>query len=236
MTFAIFNLRKLAAFHVECSFFCVLKRKIHQEEEMGMEQKFSCGLSPIVGLRFSIHPMADHFIEIIKGALKEADTSNVWMHTDDVSTVMRGKQVHVFDTAKAIVLHAAKTGAHVAFNGTFSIGCPGDSAGDVYLEKDDIVLNEPHIRDLKQYVSSQFALYPMNNPDYMSVIYKEVDRAKKHGVYNDSMHYASGLHGDIHDVFAFLNESFSHSHSEQHKHLVMTVNMSINSPSHKGEA
>ncbi|HSO57676.1 MAG TPA: YkoF family thiamine/hydroxymethylpyrimidine-binding protein, partial [Paenisporosarcina sp.] len=83
-----------------------------------MEQGFSCGTSPIVGLRFSLHPMADNFIEIIKGALREADTSNVWMHTDDVSTVMRGKQIHVFDTVRAIVLYAAKTGTHVAFNGT----------------------------------------------------------------------------------------------------------------------
>ncbi|WP_394190015.1 YkoF family thiamine/hydroxymethylpyrimidine-binding protein [Paenisporosarcina quisquiliarum] len=200
-----------------------------------MKQEFSCGTSPIVGLRFSIHPMADNFIDIIKGALREADTSNVWMHTDDVSTVMRGKEMHVFDTAKAIVLYAAKTGAHIAFNGTFSIGCPGDTQGDVYLEKDDVLLNTPQIQGIKQYVSSQFALYPMNNPDYMSAIYKEIERAKEHGVYNESMHYASGLHGDIHDVFAFLEESFAHARSAEHSHLVMTVNMSINSPSHREE-
>ena len=42
-----------------------------------MEKEFSCCTSPIVGLRFSIHPMANNFIEIIKGALSEADTSNV---------------------------------------------------------------------------------------------------------------------------------------------------------------
>ena len=49
----------------------------------------------------------------------------------------------------------------------------------------------------------------MNNPDYMSVIYQEVDRAKARGVFNESMHYASGLHGDIHDVFAFFEEAFT---------------------------
>lgn len=201
-----------------------------------METAFSCGTSPIIGLRFSLHPMADNFVEIIKGALSKADTSNVWMHTDDVSTVMRGKEIHVFDTVKAIVCHAAQTGAHVAFNGTFSVGCPGDTAGDVYLEKDDVQLNEPLVKDLRQYVSSQFALYPMNNPDYMSVIFKEVERAKEQGVFNTSMHYASGLHGDIHEVFAFLEEAFSEARSAEHHHLVMTVNMSINSPSHKGDA
>jgi energy-coupling factor transport system substrate-specific component len=201
---------------------------------MDMSSNISCGTSPIVGLRFSLHPMADNFIEIIKGALDEADTSNVWMHTDDVSTVMRGKEIHVFDTAKAIILHASKTGVHVAFNGTFSIGCPGDTAGDVYLEKDDVLLNESKVTGMRQYVSSQFSLYPMNNPNYMSVIYKEVDRAKELGVFNESMHYASGLHGEIHNVFAFLEETFANARSDDHRHLVMTVNMSINSPSHEG--
>ncbi|MFS0690342.1 YkoF family thiamine/hydroxymethylpyrimidine-binding protein [Sporosarcina sp. 179-K 8C2 HS] len=190
-----------------------------------------CGLSPIVGFRFSLHPMADDFVSVIKGALEQTDTSNVLMHTDDVSTVIRGKQVHVFNVAKAITLHAAKTGKHIALSGTFSAGCPGDTAGDAYLDKGEKIANTD---ETKQYVSSQFALYPMNNPAYMDIIYREVDRAKEQGVFNESMHYASGIHGDIHDVFAFYEESFSNARSEEHKHLVMTVSMSINSPSHGG--
>ncbi|MEK5214134.1 YkoF family thiamine/hydroxymethylpyrimidine-binding protein [Psychrobacillus sp. FSL H8-0487] len=190
-----------------------------------------CGLSPIIGFRFSLHPMTNDFIKVIKGALKETDTTNVWMYTDDVSTVIRGKQVHVFNVAKAITLHAAKTGEHIALSGTFSAGCPGDSAGDVYLDKGDIIANTDIT---KQYVSSQFALYPMNNPSYMDIIYREVDRAKAQGVFNDSIHYASGIHGDIHDVFAFYEEAFTNARSDEHKHLVMTVSMSINSPSHGG--
>nr|WP_256439623.1 Ykof family thiamine-binding protein [Sporosarcina sp. 6E9] len=184
-------------------------------------------------MRFSLHPMADNFIEIIKGALAEADTSKVWMHTDDVSTVMRGKDIHVFDTAKAIILHASKTGVHVAFNGTFSSGCPGNTADNTYLVKDAVPLNELKVSSMHQYVSTQFSLYPMNNPDYISVIYTEVDRAKERGLFNERMDYASGLHGDIHDVFSFLAETFENARSDEHRHLVMTVNMSINSPSHK---
>lgn len=196
-----------------------------------MEQ-LQCGTSPIVGFRFSLHPMTGNFIDVIKGALNETDTSHVWMHTDDVSTVIRGKQNHVFNVAKALTLHAAKTGEHVALSGTFSIGCPGDTEGDVYLEKDDELMNTD---STKQYVSSQFALYPMNNPDYMKIIYREVDRAKELGVFNDSMHYASGIHGDIHEVFDFYETTFTHARSDTHPHLVMTVSMSINSPSHGGQ-
>ncbi|MDE0582149.1 Ykof family thiamine-binding protein [Planococcus sp. A6] len=190
----------------------------------------SCGTSPIVGFRFSLHPMSGNFIKIIKSALKDTDTSNVWMQTDDVSTVIRGKQQHVFNVAKALTLHAAKTKEHIALSGTLSAGCPGDTAGNVYLEAPD----EPANQDSsKQYVSSQFALYPMNNPDYMDVIYREVERAKEFGVWNDSMHYASGIHGDIHEVFSFYETCFSSARSAQYPHLVMTVSMSINSPSHK---
>lgn len=190
-----------------------------------------CGTSKIVGCRFSLHPMAGDFISVIKGALEATDLTGVWKHTDDVSTVIRGQEQHVFNVIKAITLHAAKTGEHVAINATFSAGCPGDTAGDSYMEADPKVHNHD---DRKQYVSSQFALYPMNNPDYMSVIYKEVDRAKERGVFNDSMHYASGIHGDIHEVFDFYEETFGHARSDEHRHLVMTVSMSINSPSHKG--
>ncbi|WP_211654247.1 YkoF family thiamine/hydroxymethylpyrimidine-binding protein [Planococcus alpniumensis] len=193
-------------------------------------EPYSCGTSPIVGFRFSLHPMSGNFISIIKSALKDTDTSHVWMQTDDVSTVIRGKQQHVFNVAKALTLHAAKTKEHIALSGTFSAGCPGDTAGDAYLDAPDEPANEDAS---KQYVSSQFALYPMNNPDYMEVIYREVERAKEFGVWNDSMHYASGIHGDIHEVFAFYETSFSSARSAKHPHLVMTVSMSINSPSHK---
>ena len=47
---------------------------------------------------------------------------------------------------------------------------------------------------------------------------------------------ARGIHGDIHDVFAFYEESFTHARSEEYRHLVMTLSMSINSPSHGGNA
>jgi uncharacterized protein YqgV (UPF0045/DUF77 family) len=58
-----------------------------------------CGTSEITGARFSIYPMSDRFVDIIKSALEEVDTSKVWMETDDVSTCVRGRSEHVFDVA-----------------------------------------------------------------------------------------------------------------------------------------
>src|SRR5699024_11741351 len=93
----------------------------------------------ISGAIFSLYPMSDYFVAIIQKSLSEKDTSKVWMQTDDVTTTLRGKMVHVFDVTKAIMIHAAETGKHVAFQATYSLGCPGDSEGDVYLSEDDIL-------------------------------------------------------------------------------------------------
>ena len=87
--------------------------------------------------------MTDNFVDIILSSLKEVDTSKVWKKTDDVSTCIRGKLVHVFDVAKAIFL-TAKTGEHVAMSGTFSIGCPGDSSGNAFLAETNVPINEPN--------------------------------------------------------------------------------------------
>src|SRR5690625_6350434 len=85
-----------------------------------------CGHRRVTGASFSLHPMSDDFVDVIQAALGETNTSKVWMETDDVTTTVRGKTVHVFDVTKAICLHAAKTGKHVAFQATYSVGCPGD--------------------------------------------------------------------------------------------------------------
>src|SRR5690625_2219566 len=90
----------------------------------------TCGNSHIAGASFTLYPMSDQFVEIILSSLKEVNSSKVWMETDDVTTTIRGKLCHVFDVTQAIFLQAAKTGVHVGFQATYSIGCPGDSTGD----------------------------------------------------------------------------------------------------------
>src|SRR5699024_2321213 len=99
------------------------------------------GNQHIAGESFLLYQMSDDFVDDIQKTLSETDTSKVWMQTDDVTTTLRGKMVHVFDVTKAIMIHAAKTGKHVAFQATYSIGCPGDSEGDVYLSEDDNIAN-----------------------------------------------------------------------------------------------
>lgn len=191
-----------------------------------------CGTSRIVGLRFSLYPMSSQFVEIIKSTLKEVDTSKVWMHTDDISTCIRGKMEHVFDVAKAMYLHAAKTGEHIVLNGTFSIGCPGDSEGDSYMSEDDVRNNEQKVANLQIEAPTQFALYPMNNEKYMQIIADVCEIAREKGTFTGGVHYASRLDGDAHQVFSTLEEAFRFT-QEHVSHVTMTVNISANSPSRK---
>ena len=47
----------------------------------------------ITGTRFNLAPMSDNFIDIILGAIRKVDLSNVWAKTDHTSTIYRGGSV-----------------------------------------------------------------------------------------------------------------------------------------------
>lgn len=192
----------------------------------------NCGTSRIAGCQFSLHPMSDNFVDIILSTLSEVDTSKVWKETDDVSTCIRGKMVHVFDVAKAIFLYAANTGEHVAMNGTFSIGCPGDTEADAYMDETETPLNEEKAKSIIQIAGCKFSLYPLGREDYMDKIYEQINLSKHRNVTVTSTHYATRLDGDVHDIFHVLHESFELV-QEKVSHVTMTFSLSANSPTSK---
>ncbi|GAB2533792.1 Ykof family thiamine-binding protein [Gracilibacillus alcaliphilus] len=189
-----------------------------------------CGTSRIAGCQFTLFPMSDAFVEIILSTLEEVDTSKVWKQTDDVTTCIRGKQVHIFDVTKAIFLHAAKTGEHVAMSGTFSIGCPGDTAGDVYMDESNQLMNEPSSSNIQQQAGCKFSLYPLGREDYMDKIYQQIDWSKTTEVTVSHAHYATRLDGDVHDIFRVLQHSFEQVQAVV-SHVTMSFTISANSPS-----
>lgn len=191
----------------------------------------ACGTSKIAGASFTIAPMSDQFVEIILGALKDVDTSKVWVETDDVTTTIRGKLSHVFDVTTAVFLKAASTGEHVAYQATYSLGCPGDSVGDVYMAEDDVVMNSELIKSIKQPLAAKFSLYPLGGGNYMDIIYSQIEAMKEH-VKVTPAHYSTRLHGEAVDVFAGLESVFKATVEGGSNHTVMTVTASANSPSH----
>lgn len=90
----------------------------------------------ISGCRFSLYPMTDNFVPIILGALEGTDTSAVWSESDALSTVYRGKLPYVADAVKALFVNAWKPDVHMALEGQFSKGCPGDCDGDSVLTRE----------------------------------------------------------------------------------------------------
>lgn len=174
--------------------------------------------------------MSDHFVPIIIDALERTNTSKVWIKSDDISTCVRGRHEHVFDVVKAIFSHAAASKEHVTLASTFSVGCPGDTEGDVFMSEDDIRLNNIPTGDIETAV--QFALYPMGVADYMDIIAEAVQNADREGTFSGGIHYASRLDGTIEAVFSSLENAFLNA-SMRTSHLVMTATLSCNSPSPK---
>src|SRR5699024_5469040 len=154
-----------------------------------------------------LYPMSDDFVDVIQKSLSETDTSKVWMQTDDVTTTLRGKMVHVFDVTKAIMIHAAKTGKQVAFQATYSIGCPGDSEGDVYVSQDDDIGKLVVCARANEYVEAKFSIYALGGGDDMEIIHEQIAAMKKYGSVKPA-HYSTKLGGDIVHIFNGLEKVF----------------------------
>ena len=122
---------------------------------------------PIAGCRFTLYPMSDKYIEIILGALEKTDTSAVWSETDALSTVYRGKLPYVADAVQALFLNAYRPGVHMALEGQFSKGCPGDVSGDTVLNREGEAPNAEQVKDIHFPVHCKLALYPLGDAQYI---------------------------------------------------------------------
>lgn len=196
-------------------------------------QPTTCHQSRIAGCGFAIYPMTDQFVDVITSALQEIDSSKVWIKTTDVGTCVRGRISQVFDVTKALFLHAASTNHHVVFSGTYSIGCPGDSDGDVFLAEDDHLLNRERSNEIQQEVVGKFSLYPLGGGNYMDMIYQQINVMKQSAINVSSIHYATRVDGEGKDVFEGLEQVFTNMGKCGSSHTVMTVTISANSPSKK---
>lgn len=199
------------------------------EQQNTAQNNVGCGTGRIVGCRFSLYPMSDQFVSIIVDAIAETNTFKVWHESDSISTCVRGKMKHVFNVVQTIYQHAASSKQHVVISATFSIGCPGDTTGDSYMEVDDVLCNEV---SYDQDAKAQFALYPLGEVNYMDTIYSAMDIAEKRGTFAGGVHYASQLQGDISKIFDTLQEVFQ-STTKETNHVVMTATIGCNSPSEK---
>lgn len=187
------------------------------------------GAKGITGCRFSLYPMSDRFVELILGAVRQADTSKVWQNTDALSTVYRGRRIHVLDAVRACFVRAFHEGVHMVMEATLSRGCPGDTQADAFLAADDVLCNEPSAGAVHFPVACKFSLYPMGVPDYMTHIAHVVNLSVDRGLYAGSTHYVSLLRGDVQDIFRYFGEAAAYC-EETVSHYIFEITMSVNSP------
>ena len=181
----------------------------------------------ITGCRFTLSTMSDNFIDMILGAIKQVDTKKVWSATDALSTVYRGKRIHVMDCLKACFSHINNGTAHIALEATVSKGSPADTGDDCPLVEDEVPLNNTR----KNFTAfCKIAFYPMGTADYIEHIAHIVRLAMDRGLYLDSPHYTTVLKGDINDLFDYFDAALVYA--DKHiSHYVLQITLSANSPS-----
>lgn len=186
---------------------------------------------PISGCRFTLYPMTDGFIDIILGALGQTDTSAVWSETDALSTVYRGKLPYVADAVKALFINAYRPGVHMALEGQYSKGCPGDVSGDSVLSREGTAPNADRLAGKHFPVHCKLALYPLGAADYIDNIAKVWYMAQDRGLNPTTIHYATRIEGDVQEVFDYLEAvCMTMEKAENVHHYVLHFTMNCNSP------
>lgn len=190
-----------------------------------------------VGARFSIAVMHSDFADIILNALRAADSSALTVHSDDVSTVVRGSEQRVMQYICDVVAAAASAGHHVSASILLSRGCPGEVAcatGDGLLAT---AATPPVLAPTGIPAAAHWSLYPLEDsgtagatPDHMRDIYAAIDHAKALGTYTRGEHYATRLDGDLADVLATIAAGWVLV-GRTVQHVASHATLSLNSPS-----
>ena len=173
--------------------------------------------------------MSDDFIDIILGAIRQVDLSNVWAKTDHTSTIYRGGSVEVFDALKACFISSYRPGVHCSLEATLSKGCPGDVDEDTPLSFDGSRINEVRSQATHFPIIGKFAVYPMGSDNYMKTIEKVVNLGIDQGTITGTGHYVTFLGGDVHEVFDYLEQVFKILEQDV-SHFVIQVTLLCNVP------
>lgn len=197
-----------------------------------------------IGLRFSIHPHTDAFVEVILGALADVDgaglTEGLVIETDEVSTYVGATQApaeqRLAAYLSAVVTAASRRsgGGHVVAHALFSRGCPGETTCDLAVTG----LPTPAPVDLQPagvQAAAQWSLYPLidsgsDDGDHMTHIEDAIAAARRAGTAATPNHYATRLTGDVSQVLATAVDAWARVGTRV-PHVVTHLTLSVGSPS-----
>lgn len=183
---------------------------------------------PFFGARFSLYAMTDRYVPVILGSIEALGDRGLEVETDDVSTFIGGDRNAIWSSLEDVFARAARTGDHVVMSAQVSHGCPGETYCEpdarTGMSKGPVERAGAGVR-----VACQWSLYPLGVPDYMDVIYREIDRTKSAGVFRGGAHFVSRLDGELPVVLAAIRRSFDEACASA-GHVVAHLTLSANSP------
>ncbi len=205
-----------------------------------------------VGARFTLSVYDSNYVEIILGALAEADATGLTIETGDISTFLTGTEQRVLAYVADVIAAASRSGAHLSASILLSRGCPGElqcalPPGVPALGADPVSLETTGVR-----ARAHWSLYPLldagadsrraasgeaepgepgdtGSGDHMAPIYAAIDRARAAGVYSGSDHYATRLDGDLAEVLQTAANAWIEVGAAV-QHVVTHLTVSVNSP------
>lgn len=197
-----------------------------------------------VGARLSVHPHCDDFVEVILGALADAEAAGLAdglvLETDDVSTYVGSvddlaeQRIVAYVAHVLAAAHRRSGGGHVVAHVLLSRGCPGEATcdlGAVTLPRVAPVRLEP----TGVQAVAQWSLYPLldggsGGGDHMVPIEAAIEAARRRGTAVAPAHYATRLAGDVAEVLATAADAWAGVGAEV-AHVVTHLTVSVGSPS-----
>ena len=197
-----------------------------------------------IGMRFSLHPHCNDFVEVILGALEDARaaglTEGLVIDTDEVSTYVGAatepaEQRLTLYLAEVISAASRRSGGgHVVAHVLLSRGCPGEVTCD--LSVTSLPTPDPVKVELTGVPAvAQWSLYPLLDSDsdvgdHMVHIEAAISDAQQRGGVAVPLHYATKLVGDVAEVVTTVADAWSRVGS-QVAHVVTHLTVSTGSPS-----
>lgn len=192
------------------------------------DDPLSCG----VGARVTISVMSDRYVEIILGALKQVDSTNLIIETGDVSTYIGGSESNILRYLNDLSHQIATTGYHSTIIIHLFRGCPGAVTCQLPIPR-SVDIPQSHTKG--PWASAEWTLYPLtDNPgaDHMRDIYAAIEYAKENGTFVKSDKSVTRLEGELGLLLETAVAGWIQV-GRSVQHVVSHLSISVNSPSHK---
>jgi uncharacterized protein YqgV (UPF0045/DUF77 family) len=192
-----------------------------------------------IGARVTLAVMSENYIDVILGALRQADATGLVVQTGDVSTYVEGSEADMLRFLSQLVSAAAAGGEHVSATVHLSRGCPGEVVCELPGGAGPLHSDIPRAEPTGVHAAAEWALYPLDDagrdgvaPDHMRDIYAAIELARANGTFVKSEHFVTRLEGDVATVLETVTAGWILV-GRTLQHVTSHVTLSLNSPTSK---